>query len=830
MAASGQTLEKQLQALIKQNKYEAATRKLQQSLKRDPTQTLTTTVADIYLLQGQHEYRQGQYAQAEATVQQALELGLVDDTHYWLAKCLLAQDKKVEALELFQTAFEDKTLPKDMGGCYLKLLFLNGEEDAVENLIETQAKRFYAPQLHWARGAIALQNNKPKDALPHFKKMGKPASPEDSVDAWPLYAYQQADSWLQAEEAISAVWPQFGHRPFSLDRPDQHLAIQALMLCQIAHTQRAPKGFSPARLRDEAKNDLGYVVTVSNFLQANNAHEAAHALAAVPEALTDKYPALKALSRPILLRAGEQAREEGELSCSVEFWEEALQLADEFEPNLALNLYKALNAIGYDDDAYRLLQKVIDWLQREAKQNPQTWPAERLNPTLAVLYCWQSDCQISLGQHRNAERTVQKAHKLAPEHREVVGRQGLVLFVKHDEAAIPMLRQALEAGSEFEEIYIALCQALEPDPAALKAVRQKYGRRFGDTGVETEVDLPDWVEALSFQHYNTMAQFVRARPQAAPPLNALRIFIDAAEDEASSGQKITLNQSQANAQWEKLLAAHTATEQVEIVKAIYLTVQQHGKRNQKGMVALQRSYLNKMAQLLEQQVSGADVGYVMLSAIASPDPKKLEPIVAPVLNRAIQPAQTLARTQLEIRRFEPSRALRFFIEDWRKKEPQNPLLLLASATLHPRDSGQYQTFYDKGFEIARRLQDAEALQAFREEDWFEAQDLTRRVIGSDIDRMNNPSPIDMLNILQRMAREAFGGDVPPDVMARLISEMMGAEMGPGMGGGMFGRMPDMFMDDEVDDDDDFDAAFEAMFNPLPSRRSGRKKSSKKRKF
>ena len=721
MAASGQTLEKQLQALIKQDKYKAAVRKLQQSLKRDSDQALTTTEADIYLLQGQHEFGLGQYAQAEATVRQALELGLKEDTHYWLAKCMLAQDKKADALALFQTAFDHKILPKKMGGCYLKLLFLNGEVARVTELIETQAKRFYAPQLHWAKGAIALQNNKPKDALPHFKKMGKPASPKDSVEAWPIYAYQQAESWPQAEDALSTLWPQFGRRPFSLEQPNHHLAIQALTLSQIAHTERAPKSYSPSRLLDEAKRDLGYVVTVSNFLQADNAHESAHALINVPETLTDEYPVLKALYRPILLAAGEQAREQLELSCSVEFWEEALAHG-EFDPNLALNLYKAMDATEYYDEAYRLLQTLMDWLQREAKQNPRNWPAERLNPTLAVLYCWQSDCQMALGQHREAEKIVQKAHKLAPDHLEVVSRQGLVLFVKHDDAAIPILQQALEAGSELEEVYVALCQTLEGDPAALKAVRQKYSKRFGDTSLETEVDLPDWVEALSFEHYKTMAQFVRDRPNAAAPLEALRIFIDSAEDEPSSGQKITLNQSLALPKWETLLADCPPVEQVEIVKAIYLTMQQHAKRNKKGMVALQRSYLKKMAELSAQQVAGADVGYVILSAIASPDAEKLDPVVMPLLNRAVQPAQTLARAQLQLNRFGLNRrVLRSFIEDWRKKEPQNPLLLLAAATLYSRDASQYEIFYDKGFEIARRLQDAEALQAYREEDWLEAR-------------------------------------------------------------------------------------------------------------
>ena len=95
-------------------------------------------------------------------------------------------------------------------------------------------------------------------------------------------------------------------------------------------------------------------------------------------------------------------------------------------------------------------------------------------------------------------------------------------------------------------------------------------------------------------------------------------------------KKITLDLTQALPLWETLLAAHSLEEQVEIVKAIYLTVQQHAKRNKKGMAALQKDYLKKMAELLAQQVPGADIGYLVLQAISLPSPKQIDPIVTPL--------------------------------------------------------------------------------------------------------------------------------------------------------------------------------------------------------
>ena len=131
---------------------------------------------------------------------------------------------------------------------------------------------------------------------------------------------------------------------------------------------------------------------------------------------------------------------------------------------------------------------------------------------------------------------------------------------------------------------------------------------------------------------------------------------------------------------------------------------------------------------------------------------------------------------------------------------QNPLLLLAKATFYPHKSPQYQTYYDQGFELARRLQDAEALQAYREEDWYQAQQLTGQIIGLD-----DPSQLDMIDVMQRMAREAFGMDVPPEVIAQMLPEL----------------------EAQVGYDDDDDDELDPFFSPLPPGRG--KKSSKKRK-
>lgn len=831
IAASGQALEKQVQGLLKQNKHQMALRKLQQGLKRNPEQAIAVTEADIWLSQGKYEFERSRYSQAETALCQALNLEPTDDTYYWLAKCLLAQDKQAEALELFQSAFERKDLPKEMGGCYLKLLVLNGQIDQVQTLIDSQSKRFFAAQLHWARGAIALKSNQPEAALDHFKKTNRPISRADHLAAWTTYAYQQMESWAEAETTLSTGTQGFSSSMFEsrnfISRNQLHPALRLLLLYQVAHTHRAPRGFSYVNFdaletgRLSKRDYAGWILELLAFIRDDNVHDAAHLSIEPPAGIMDEYPALKPLATPILLLAGEQAKQQQELECSVEFWGKALEETG-FEPNLALNLHKALDLTDDSSKDLKLLDQFIRWLRQEAKHNPQAWPETRLNAGLALLHCWRADAQIYTGRDRDAIKTVQIAEKLAPEHPEVLGRKGLILYTKSratgsstdKEESVELLTQALKKGSRFQEIYTILCQALAENPTALKEIRQKYGPAFGDAGAESEVEIPDWVEALGFQHYRTMAQFISDETKTSAPIEACRMFLSAAIDEPSSGQKITLDQEQAVAEWENFLAAHSPTEQVEIIKAIYLIVQQHAKRNQKGIVALQRSYLKKMADLSKQQVPGADVGYLLLQAIASTNPDATTKVVTAVLKRTIEPSKTLAQAQLEIRQFGQNIALKTFIEAQLKKDPQNPLLLLAAATLYKRESAQYDTFYERGFELARRLQDAEALQAYRAEDWWVAQERTRRIVGPNLDRLSDPSPGDMLDLIRQMAREAFGGSVPDNVIDQMLPELI-AEMGGGF---------------EEEDEFGFDSLFPPVPRPPTFGKSKGKKSSRRRRF
>jgi hypothetical protein len=806
--SSRQPLEEQIYQLLDQEKYAIALQKLQQAMAQNPAQTLPVSEADILLLQGKDDFEKFKYSQAQRTLNKALALGLYDDTYYWLAKSLLAQHKAKEALDLFQTAFDDKTLPKDLGGCYLKLLVLNDKMDRVEALITTQSKRFFMPHIHWARGAIALKSNHPKDALPHFKKMGRPVSVGDRPLLWPAFAYQQAGEWNQAEVALM-MGTAGSYDSYFRRSVEQHPAKQELILFQMAHCDRAPSEFFDIENPMMPNRNAAWVLEFLDFIREEDYHEAAHLLLALPAGALIEYRDIKALRHSLMLLAGAQSSLQQETNCAVTFWTEAISETS-FDPNLALHLYKNLCLAREQRKALRLLTQLINWVKKTAQQSPQAWPPQRLNETLVRLLCWSADNYASLSQRANVDSSLKQAEQLIPAHPEVVGRRGLEAFYtdKSSKKATELLSQALETGSQYIEVYESLLESLADDTEAVKAIRRKYGKNFGDMTVDTEVQVPVWLEALTSPSYSLLEETVRDEKNPSAPLKALKIFLNAAENK-SKGPKITLNQAQAIPEWEALLAAHSPTEQVEIIKAIYFCIQQHAKRNQKGMANLQSSYFAKVIELSSQQVPGADVLHLMLLAVRSLAHERLTTAVASILGRATQPANILASAQLELQRFTQNVQLRPFIEAQLKAEPQNPQLLLANATLYSRNSREFKTFYDQGFEIARRLQDASALKAFREEEWFASQELSRRAIGSRMSRLDDLSQLDILDIIKKMAREAFGSDLPPEVLAQMMPELIA-------------EMDAVFGDDDDFEDVDF-------FAPLPPQRKA-KKGSNRRKF
>ncbi|WP_250126352.1 tetratricopeptide repeat protein [Chroococcidiopsis sp. CCMEE 29] len=785
----------QLQGLLRQQKYRQALEEIKKARRANLEVEFTPLEAEIWSLRGQQEFQRRDFKQAETSFRQALELGLSGEAHYWIARCLLLQNRLDAAVDFIQNAFEQGSLAKDYAISYLKLLLLKGDTATVEQLLSKQAKQFNAAQIHWARGVLALKAEQADVALAAFQKIKRPLTPGDVPDAWVAYTQQALGNWEAASNILGLQVSQIGK--FSLGAPKflKQPSLQRLAVFQQVKTGEPPLSPSDLERADPASGEAMTALAILQLLERDDYHNAAHALLNLGHRPT-RLPELTTLRPTLLMLAGQQALTQGEPQCAEVFWKPLLA-EQAFNPQLAVNLLKALELNESDRERQRLSTQLLKWVEQDAKQQPQNWSDERLKLTLAHLHCRIADAWMSMNRYRTALGSLQQAERICPNSPEVIGRKGLVAATEEKyEEAVKLLTQALEEGCRYEEVYGTLLSCWDEldNPQAKQEARRRYGKHFGDLNPEAEVRFAPWLDALYTQSYLFFSRLVQAEEKPNPPLRACQIFVETVQSSPNSGGRVSLNQAQAKQQWDALLEELSGEQQLPTLQAIALSIQLFAKR-EKGIAALINHYALRLFNLGERYPQAREAHLVIL-AVKETNSKKLECPIRSYLDTVPQPGNTLAQIQLQVHRFGWSRALIPLIEEALKREPQNPLLLLARATTYPITMPQYEELKQQGFEIARRLQDAKALQAFREEQAF----LTLRqaqAIMPEPKAFGNFDEDDTVGMLESMLRQILGQKIPPAELERMLPELKRQ---------MLENMPDL-AEDEDDDEFDFNAPF-----------------------
>ncbi|PSB19997.1 hypothetical protein C7B65_09805 [Phormidesmis priestleyi ULC007] len=792
----------QLRSLLTQKKYRQAIEEIKKVRRTQPDLAFKPTEAEIWSLRGQQEFQKADFKQAESSFRQALNLGLVGEAHYWLAKCLVSLNRLDAALDLIRPAFEQGTLPKEFAICYLKLLLLKGDTQTVEQLITKQAKRFSAPQLHWVRGVLALKNGEPETALTSFQKVKRPATPKDLPDAWVVYAQQAIGNWDAAAAklglAAPSVWGAFYGKPKFLDHP---------ILTRLAIFQQAKTGDIEnilVKQTDQAAQELLSALAVVQLIDQGNYHDAGHALLKVRQ--SKQFPELVNLRSPLLTLAGQQAFTQGETECAVQLWQPLLN--ESLNPQLVVNALEALEINDAGQERQRLLTRLVKWIEQDAKKHPENWAEERLKLTLAHAHCRLADAWVSMGRTRTAIGEVQQAERIYPTSPEVLGRKGLLAAdERKTQDAIDLLTQAIEGGCRYEEVYEALlnCWRELGNTGAVNEARRRYGKFFGDLNAETDIELAPWIDALSTRSYPFYSRLVQSASANDPAVRACQIFVESTQGNLTSSGKISLDQAKATEQWEALLQGLSTKDQIPVAEAIALSIQLFAKR-EKGIAALVSDYMLKIANVKEDYPEARAAHLVVLAVREGNNPQRLLFPIQFYLAAMPQPGNALATVQLQVRLFAQTSVLRSFLDEALTREPQNPLLLLAKATTFPPTTKQYEDLKQQGFDLARRLQDARALQAFRAEQAFLATQETQRILP-------NPEQLDNLDLegmeamLEAMVRNMFGGQIPRAELDRMLPELKQQ---------MMNEMPNFSDDEEFEEDDSFD--LDAIFGGNPKKR------------
>lgn len=788
-------LQAQLQNFMKSKQYPQALEKLKQIQKEYPDTKLEISEAQVWLLRGQQEYEQNNLRQAEKSFQHALDLGLKGAAHYWIAKCLLALDQTDAALTAIKTAFEGKVLPKEYAGCYLKLLFLKGDTTTVAELITHKSKQFLAPHLHWARGIMALQAGTHQEAIAHFRKMGRNATPGDSLRAWIAYTQQQMGHWEEA--AISLGMRHAVHDRFLTPHSLKHPAEERLALIQAATQKQSLEKAMALPDPDAPHYSLVLIIQLLHFIEAGDYHSAAFVLGGLDRPCRT-FPEVDGLVHPLCLLAAEQAMQAQEPEDAEEFLS-VIVYQPPFDAQVALKLHLIYSMLDSFPEHQRLLTHWLDWLKKEAKKDPQVWPESRLNPIRAQLHCWLTDLWMSKGQQQQGYKALQEAERLCPDSAEVIGRQGLKAYMQgKTDQAIPLLTQALEGGCRYEDVYGVLLKLLDKrgDQKASKDIRRRFGQIFGDLNPDLDVEQPRWIEALATQNYRAFQPLVMSdRFAQDPAVQACRIFVQATAGPPNSGGRVSINQARAQKDWNTLLASLSGAEQIPVLQAIFLAVQLFASKRQKGIAALLTQYQQKLFALVEQhpEAHGAHLVLLVVKGLTS---ERLEVPLMYYLARSPQPGAALAQVQLQARQFVQTNALRPLIDQYLQREPQNPLLLLAQATTYPSQSEAYENLYQQGFELARRVQDNQALQAFRAEEAFQTSKMAGELLP-DFMNAEATGVLDPEELLRKMVEKMFGQNVPPEILDQVMPEFMR------MAAAEFGN-PEFELDDDEDDDGFFE--------------------------
>jgi tetratricopeptide (TPR) repeat protein len=783
----------QLQNLLAQKKYRQAIEAIKTLRRSQPDLVTSPTEAEIWSLRGHQELENKDFKAAENSFRQSLKLG--QTLYYGLAKALLGQNRLDVALDLIRKAFEDKTLSKEEGICYLKLLLIKGDRSSVETLIKTQSKRFSAGQLHWAKGVLALQSGDPIAACVSLGKLKKTLlTPGESPDAWLTYSYQQAGSWEAAATKLGFVGSfsdgRFTPTPFARPHFSKHPAIIKLMLLQQATVGDVSQPAIPST--DHTSKDLFDALNALQLMAEGNIHDAGHLILRL-KASSPRLKPLMALKTKILTVAGQQAQTQGMNSCAFALWQPLLH-EKTLDRQLMVNLLAILATENEYQEIQRLLTRLIKEIEAEAKRDPTTWPQARLKRTLADAHCLLGDAWLGLDRASAAFGAVQQAERLCPTSPEVIGRRGLIAFDGGNQAeGLVLLTQAIEQGCHSKDVYSRLQDGLRlaGRKDEIFALRKRYGQAFGDLNVEEEIEIEPWIEALAMEDYEAFEDMIPEDPSTDPQLLACQIFRDAAHGKLTASGKTSIHQDQAIQAWDKVLVKLPPALRVKMLQAIALCLLVLSKRD-KGIAALITRYQSELLPYLPT-VPEAKVIHLIVTAVKESNAQKLQVYLKPYLDAQPQPGHALANLQLQVRWFGQTANLRTFLDKALAREPQNPLLLLAKATSFNVDSQPYEQLREQGFELARQLQDAQALRAFRMED---------RYLGDQDDMGMMPSFSDMdgpglgESMFEEMVRRVLGNKVPRDQLEQLmpmlkmkfLEETMGGSGGFGLEGleAMFG--------------------------------------------
>ena len=549
-----------------------------------------------------------------------------------------------------------------------------------------------------------------------------------------------------------------------------------------------------------------WLIQLFYHLVDKNYHEGAHVLLKLESFKSHSYaqcPELQKIRRSLLLLGGQQAMEQRQTDCACQIWKPLISAKGDFDPQLVYNYTVALEEEEQHNTRFQMLKQLQQWIQKDAKQNPDRWPESYLKTTLAHLHCLIADALAVQSKSNAARQEVSLAVRLAPDCPEVWVRQGYMAHADEENLkAIDFFTRGLEAGIKDEDVYLLLILLLKKEGQIeeLNRIKKLFAKDYEDEVIPT-VDIPEWIYLGMGDGIQSMERIIESRkntlqknPLGAGLLPLYNTFMRY-KDENYLQKRLSVNLKSLQRDFNTVLETIAPEYQVKALQIIILYLAKFVTR-QKGIAGVVNFYLDQLEKRGKSDPE-AHFAYIAMLAIKNVAKSTLDKVLVPYLNQSIQPHQALADLQFHVRYFVTTKAFLPAINQALAKDSQNPLLLLAKATTFPHSSPDYKQFREQSFELARRLQDQRALERLREEDALINQ---------------SPSSMDfkfnkfMDLMLEEMSNQDFSID-------QFLNSILGED-------------DDEYEDDEYEDEEGFEMpSFPSIFPfPRPNQRESTSKS------
>ncbi len=685
-----------LTASINQNKFRQAAIELKNVLKCNPNADLTKEKIAIHILRGNSFLDSKNHQSSWDEFKAAL---IIDPQNITTIKALagyyINSEQITKGYEWLKNLFDNNELPKDSSVLYIKFLMLLDHWDQIEKIISNHKSRFWAADIHWAKGVLLFKADKFQEAMKSFNKAKKNNQWLHQAYAWSLWS------------RIKSSDENFGYG--YLDRvQSENVKIELEKEYYIKYDVPLHGWFNLGYKKDNT-TELYSDIKKKNWQNVAQAHDRGKIK---PGSFVNKP---QILAKIYFLAAEDEYRNEKD-NRFFNYMNKALS----YQPDNLNYHIKAclLTATIPEKKSLAFFQRTELLIKQKARENSQNWSKEQIEYYLAELDIIQAKIHYSLDNKKKFKELCLKAEQLA-----IVSPHAYFALYKfynemqnNDNKAIFYLEKMFEIKRYSDVTYDNLKSLYSKNnyQDKLLKLREKYGKEFDDEIIPDQTLRLYLGNALSSKDSEYLDEIYQERMEKNHPLDPLVEFIIDLFDEnydLAKRQKANVNEKKLDSIFNSTLA-NLKPDSFFKPLVYELTILALNGFNLKTKA---KKMLNQWEKILQSKTDSKThyKSYFIVQCILNKPEKHIEAELAKLLRKFAQPLNHLIELQMVLYSYGHYGTLRKNLKEPLDKDPENPGLLLAYATSFSENSTDHDIYFQKGLKLAGKLQDTEVLNYYK---------------------------------------------------------------------------------------------------------------------